>query len=290
MRSLLFISTLSLLINSPMLRADVVVDDYLGRKVQLQQPARRIIALAPHIVENLAAAGGIEYLVGAVDYCDYPEQAKSVTRVGSISQYSMEAIVGLHPDLVVVWMSTKGGAVLQRLEKLGIATYASDPHSLTDVAKSINDFGKLMATEAIAEPNAQNFLSRLANLKQTNLHKKKMSVFYQVWHDPLQTLNNKHIISDVISLCGGVNAFGDLPTLAPKLSIESVLARDPDVIIASGMGEARPDWLDKWQAWKNLRAVKNQHLYFVPPDIIQRHTLRILDGAEAMCRAIDQAR
>ena len=83
---------------------------------------------------------------------------------------------------------------------------------------------------------------------------------------------------------------GDAPTLAPKISLEAVLARDPQVIIASGMGEARPDWLDDWKKWPRLTAVINNNLYFVPPDIIQRHTVRLLQGAEMMCNHLQAAR
>ena len=270
--------------------AEVTVKDYLGRTVTLQKPAQRIVALAPHIVENLFSAGGGGALVGAVDYCDYPEAAKNIPRVGAISAFSLEAIVAMHPDLVLVWMSTRGSDVIAKLEALGIATYASDPHSLTDVPRSIRDYGVLTGNQKVAEQAALNYEKKLKQLSDTYQNAQPVSVLYQVWYEPLQTLNNEHIISDVIRLCGGVNAFGDAPTLAPKISIESVLARNPDAIIASGMGEARPDWLDNWRTWHSLKAVQNNHLFFIPPDIIQRHTERILTGASLMCEHLQQVR
>lgn len=265
-------------------RAQVTVTDYLGREVTLAQPAKRIIGLAPHIVENLYAAGAGDYVVGAVNYSDYPEAAKQVARVGGISAYSLEAIVAQKPDLVVVWMSSRGGDALQAIDALGIPTYANDPRALEDVAKSIRDYGVLAGTRPIAEQAASAYERRLVALRKQYQSADPVSVLYQVWYEPLQTLSDDHIISDVIRLCGGTNSFGDAKTLAPKISIESVLARDPAVIIASGMGEARPDWLDNWRKWPSLSAVKNERLYFIPPDIIQRHTPRILDGATAMCQ------
>lgn len=268
----------------------VQVKDYLQRDVVLSKPAKRIVALAPHIVENLYSAGAMSHLVGAVDYCDYPEAAKTVTRVGAISSYSLEAIVALQPDLVIVWMSTRGGEALAKLEQMGIATYASDPHTLSDVPRSIRDYGVLAGTSIQAEQAAQAFEAHLRTLQQRYSAASPVSVLYQVWYEPLQTLNDKHIISDVIRLCGGRNSFADAVTLAPKISVESVLARNPDVIIASGMGEARPDWLDNWKKYADLKAVKTNQLYFIPPDIIQRHTARMLLGADLMCEQLAKAR
>lgn len=222
-------------------------------------------------------------MVGAVNYSDYPEAAKHIPRVGGISSYSVEAIVAQKPDLVVVWVSSRGGDVLRQIEALGIPTYASDPRDLEHVAKSIRDYGTLAGKEQMAEQAALQYLKNLQNLRQQYQQTQAVSVLYQVWYEPLQTLNDKHIISDVIRMCGGKNVFGDAQTLAPKISMEAVLVRDPQVIVASGMGEARPDWLDNWRKWPSLSAVKNERLYFIPPDIIQRHTPRILLGAKALC-------
>lgn len=266
------------------------VVDYAGRTVALPAPAKRIVALAPHIVENLFAAGAGDRVVGVVDYCDYPEQAQKIPKVGAISAHSLEAIIALKPDLVVVWGSLGGGTILSKLEALGLTAYVSDPHTLPDVARSIRDYGALAGTLEQAEQAATDYTQQLSTLTARYQQKTPVSVLYQVWYQPLQTLNDKHIISDVIRLCGGQNAFGDAPTLAPKISIESVMARNPDAIIASGMGEARPDWLDNWLAWPSLTAVKNKHLFFVPPDIIQRHTPRILQGAQLMCEQLEQVR
>ena len=117
-----------------------------------------------------------------------------------------------------------------------------------------------------------------------------MSVFYQVWDDPLQTLAGEQFVGHVIRLCGGRNIFADAVSLAPKVGIESVLERDPQAIVASGMGDERPDWLDDWRDWPGLQAVENDHLFFVAPDIIQRATMRVLDGATTLCRQLESVR
>ena len=268
----------------------VEVVDYKQRRVHLAHAARRIVALAPHIVENLFAAGAGGQIVGVVDYCDYPAAALDIPRVGSLSGYSLEAIARAKPDLIVLWDSGHSAHMLTQLEKLGVAVYVSDPRHLQDVPRSIRDYGVLSGHEEHAELAAAAFETRRATLQARYSHKPPVRTLYQVWNDPIQTINDKHIISDVMRLCGGENAFGDALALAPKISVESVIARNPDAIIASGMAEQRPDWLDDWKAWPLLKAVTHNHLYFIPPDIIQRHTPRILDGAAMLCEQLDRSR
>jgi iron complex transport system substrate-binding protein len=228
--------------------------------------------------------------VGAVEYCDYPAEAKKIPRVGAISAYSLEAIVALKPDLVVIWHSGLGAKSLPKLLELGLTVYASDPKTLEDIPRSIRDYGMLTGNDAHAEKTATEFQSRLAELKNRYQHQQTLSVLYQVWNQPLQTINDQHIISDAIRLCGGVNAFGDAFNLAPLINPEAVLSRNPDLIIASGAGEERPEWLDDWRKYPALKAVANDDVYFIPPDIIQRHTVRILGGIEQICTALEKAR
>ncbi len=106
----------------------------------------------------------------------------------------------------------------------------------------------------------------------------------------MMTMNSNHMIHDLITRCGGKNVFADLPTLIPRIDQEAVIKADPDVIVASGMNEERPDWLDRWSNWNSLSAVQLDNLFFIPPDIIQRHSPRILQGAEILCRQLQQAR
>ena len=113
---------------------------------------------------------------------------------------------------------------------------------------------------------------------------------YQIWNEPLMTLNGKHIVSDVITLCGGTNVFGTAAPLVPYVSIEAVLQADPQVIIASGNDAGRPKWMQMWDDWPAITAVRNGHVFAIPPDLMQRHSVRILDGAELLCGFLDQAR
>jgi iron complex transport system substrate-binding protein len=268
----------------------MTVQDFAGREVTLEQPARRIVALAPDIVENLYSAGAGDRLVGAVSYSNYPQQANEIPEVGSYNAFSLEKILALHPDLVVMWGSGNGMQTLSKLEGLGIPVYVSELRKLSNVSESIRRLGKLAGTANIAEAEANRIERELESLRTRYGARRSLGVFYQIWNDPLQTVNGEHLISEVISLCGGVNVFSDASALAPRISVESVLLRNPDAIVASGMGEARPEWLDQWQAYPSLKAVAGDALFFINPDHLQRPTARIVLGAQRLCQQLDQIR
>jgi len=270
--------------------ADIVVEDAVGRELVLQHPASRIVSLAPHITEVVFAAGAGDLLVGAVAYSDYPEAAKAIPRVGSYDSVSYETVLTLKPDLVLAWHEGNGDGVVARLEALGLKVFVSEPSKLEDVATSLRVVGRLTGRETTANAAADEFLQRLSRLKQTYADESPVSVYYQIWDEPLLTLNGNHLISDVIRLCGGRNVFADAIPLVSRISVESVIRADPQVIIASGMDKARPEWLDKWRSWPSMTAVANDQLYFVPPGILQRHTPRIIEGASQLCSKLQQAR
>jgi iron complex transport system substrate-binding protein len=268
-----------------------VVDDF-GRKVSLHKPAQRIVALSPHIVENLFSAGLGQRIVATVDYANFPAEANAIPRVGGFANFSLESIIAFQPDLVVGWGSGYAGfeQLVERLETLDIAVYVDEPKTLVDISHSVRNLALLGATTDKAEKALQYFESQLQHLQISYASKGSVKVFYPIWPKPLQTLNREHIVNSVIELCGGENIFADAPVLAPIINRESVLALKPEVIIASASENTRPQWLDDWRTWNTLPAVINQQLYFVPGDLLSRHTLRMLEGAKKMCRYIDKAR
>ena len=268
----------------------ITVQDFSGREVTLDQPAKRIVALAPHIVENLYSAGAGDKLVGVVSYSNFPDEAKNVPEVGTYNAFSLEQVLALNPNLVVMWGSGNGMQTLSKFEALGIPVYVSELRQLSDVPKSIRNLSQLAGTPAIGEAEASRIETELNALHRRYGEKRSLSVLYQIWNDPLQTVNGEHLISEIIALCGGHNVFGDASSLAPRVSIESVLLRDPDAIVASGMGEARPEWLDQWRAYPSLTAVADEALFFVNPDHLQRPSARIVLGARSLCQQLDQIR
>lgn len=281
---------LALLLVSGLAQASIDVTDDQGQALHLAQPARRIVSLAPHVTELLFAAGAGDRIVGAVQYSDYPQAAGKIPRVGSYTAPDMEKVAALKPDLVIAWKSGNRDAHLDKLKALGIPVFINEPRRIEDVARSLSQFGRLAGSGAAADAAAQAFRSRHAALAAKYSGRPKVRVFYEIWNRPLMTINGEHLISDVIRLCGGDNVFARLPVLAPTIDVEAVLAATPDVIVASGMGESRPEWLDDWRKWTKLPAVAKGNLFFIQPDLIQRHTPRILDGAERLCGQLEEVR
>jgi iron complex transport system substrate-binding protein len=288
-RFLLPILSPALLLCSAAAHGELRVQDDLGDVVTLQRPAQRIISLAPHIAELLYEAGATNQLVGTVEYSDYPPVARSVPRIGSFSKFDFEAIAALRPDLVIAWHSGNPGDQVQAISQLGLPIFYSEPEKLEQVALAIERFGVLLGTQTTASREAETFRRRLAELAERYKDRSRLRVFYQVWQRPLMTVNGQHIISDVIELCGGVNVFAELPVIAPHVDVESVLKKNPQVIIA-GVNQQRQQWLGEWMQWDSISAVRHRHVYGLDPDTITRHTSRILSGAQQVCDFIEKAR
>lgn len=265
------------------------VDDS-GVRIELAAPAQRIVSLAPHLTEILFAAGAGQQVVGVVSYSDYPPPARELPQIGSYNQLNLEAILALRPDLVVGWQSGNHSGQLERLRALGLPLYVNEIRDFADVAHSLEQLGKLSGHPAYSQAAAADFRKRHAELASRYRGQRQISVFYQIWDRPMMTINGEHLISKVIELCGGRNVFASLPTLTPTVSVEAVLAAAPEAIIASGMDEERPQWLEQWRRWEQLPAARANQLFSIPPDLLQRHTPRILEGARLLCKQLDSIR
>lgn len=288
--SLFALALLSMLFPPLALSQMVSVEDFAGRTVTLPAPATRIVALAPHLTENLFSAGAGSKLVGVVSYSDYPPEASEIPEVGSYNAYSLETIASLQPDLIVMWGSGNGMRTLSRLEQLGIPVFVSELRQLDDIPRDIRALGILAGSAGVAELEAGRIEQALADLRTRYSELAPLKVLYEIWNEPLQTINGEHLISQVVELCGGRNIFAEVTTLAPRVNVESVLARAPDVIIASGLSDTRPQWLDEWRRYPALPAVRHNGLFFVDPDLLERPTARILLGARSLCEQLDTLR
>jgi iron complex transport system substrate-binding protein len=285
--------TVLLLCASAAAGAGVTVRDDYGQELQLAKPAQRIVSIAPHLTELLFAAGAGSRVVGVSEYSDYPPAAKTLPRIASATRVDLEAVLALEPDLVVAWPQAATRRAIDRLEALGLPVYRSEPRALEAIPVTIERFGVLAGERATAQKAAQAFRRRAAQLAVRYSRRDAVRVFYEIWSRPIVTVNGEHLISRVINLCGGRNVFAQLPLLAPEIDREAVLAADPEVIIASGSGEkgdTRPAWLDDWKDFSQLRAVRDDQLYVMPADLLERHTPRILDGAERLCAILERVR
>ena len=270
-------------------QAAIMVTDDAGREVQLERPARRIVSLAPYLSELLYAAGAGKAVVGVSEFSDYPEAAAAVSRVGGGTGLDLEAILALQPDLVVAWQSGNPVNQVERLRSLGLTVFLSEPRQLLDVPDTLLRLGRLAGTETVAKAAADSFTGRYLQLEKHYASRPTVSVFYQIWEQPLMTLNGEHLFTDVLRLCGGRNVFAELPALAPQVDIEAVLAADPEVIVVA-VDDRDTSLLAAWQRWPSLSAVQNGRVYAVTRERLVRHTPRILEGAEELCAILEGVR
>lgn len=271
--------------------APLRVNDDDGRPIELAQPARRIISLAPHTTELLYAIGAGDRIVATVNYADYPEAAKKVPRVGDAHLLDLERIAALKPDLIVVWMHGSAAQQIERLRALGLPVFHSESHRLEDIADGMRRLGVLTGTSTSAQAAASAYERELAALKQQYSGRKPVRVFYQVWHEPLLSLNDHHLISDAIRLCGGLNVFGTQGAMVPTVSVEAVLAAKPDLVATTQrMGTQSEDGLDRWRSLKHFEPGARGRFVIVNSDLISRQTPRILQGTQALCEGFEQVR
>ncbi|WP_276667696.1 cobalamin-binding protein [Thalassolituus oleivorans] len=266
-----------------------LIDD-AGVEHHFSGPVKRIVSLMPHGTELLFEVGAGDLIVGAVDYSDYPEAAKKIPRIGGYSGMNIEAILALQPDIVLAWPEGNPNRELQKLTALGVPLFVSDPVTFDGIAVNLERLGILTGHKESGAIAAQVLRQQVDKLKRTYQQSARVRVFYQVWNQPLITQNGDTFISQAIDLCGGHNVFADLDIRAPHINMEAVLVADPDVIVASGMGESRPEWLDDWKQFPKLNAVKYANLFHIHPDLFHRPTSRFLQGTQQLCEHLTTAR
>lgn len=268
--------------------AEVVAIDDAGNPIRLAAPASRIISLAPHATELLFAAGAGDRIVGVSQYSNYPPQALQIASVGGAGTLDVERIATLKPDLLVAWSSGNTASQLARLRSLGIPVFESEPHDFERVASSLERLAALAGTAVTGNAAASRFRTSLAQLRAAHAGRAPVTAFFQVWKAPLITLNDAHLVSEALRLCGAKNIFGGLPQLAPTVSIEAVLQANPDVIITNG--NEQTDALQDWRRFPAMKAVARHNLLNVPGDTLTRATPRVLDATRELCRQLDAAR
>jgi iron complex transport system substrate-binding protein len=251
--------------------------------------AKRIVSLAPHLTEWVFAAGAGDRLVGTVEYSDYPAAAAEVPRIGDAFRVDYEAIGLLRPDLVLAWRSGTPRETVVRLQSLGFRVVELDAGRLEDTVQQLRAIGRLTGTGSAAEGTALELEAAIAALQARYSGRAEVAAFIQIESEPLFTVTGAHLISDIIASCGGRNIFADLPGVAPPVSMEAVVAANPDVILATGTA-GETDWMQRWQGLTQMTAVQRGQLYTLDRNLITRSGPRIVDGALEVCAALDRAR
>ena len=278
------------LLTSAPAAADVHLIDDSGQTLTLPAPARRIVSLAPYTTEMLFAVGAGDRIVGATRYADVPEAARKIPRIGDSNQLDLERIVSLKPDVLVVWRNGSSEALLDKLRSLRIPIFYSQPGRLAAIPAALLRFGRLAGTEALATRAAAAFETRLEDLGSHYANRPKVSMFYQLWRQPLLTINGEQQISDVISLCGGVNIFAGRKPLVAPVTAEAVVSANPEAIVTVNEDPESEAGLDIWKKIPSLLATMRGNYILLNSDIVSLQSPRILDGATALCNELDKVR
>jgi ABC-type Fe3+-hydroxamate transport system substrate-binding protein len=262
------------------------VIDEAGRHVVLPNKIDRIVSLAPNLTEIVFAVGAGDRLVGRTSYCDYPPQAKSVTEIGDTMHPSIERIIALKPQVVLVSTASQLESFTKQLDDQKIAVYVTNPKNLDEIFLSIERLGELFGTSETARKLATELRNRTQTVAAAVASAKPVRVFYQVSDQPLYTIGRDAYLTDLIKRAGGVSVTADVPTAFPRYSDEAALASKPEAIIlpsGGAMGNANSSFAS---ALKNSPAVLNNRVYKINDDHLSRPGPRLVDGLEELARAL----
>jgi vitamin B12 transport system substrate-binding protein len=264
---------------------------YLGvSSAAFGQGTQRIIALSPHAVEMLYAIGAGDKIVGTVEYADYPKAALDIPRIGNYNGIQIEQVLKLKPDLIVAWKGGNKATDLDKIESLGFKVVYSQPKNISEISIDLRKLGQLTGQQEQAKFVIEQFDLRYKSIRERYQKLPLVDVFYQLWHDPLQSIGPKSWIESLISDCGGNNLFNDAGVPYPMVSIESVLVKNPKVIIIPHHSGTESEKKGIWSKWPEISAIKNKRIFTLNGDLLHRTTPRSLDGLQRLCERIDEGR
>jgi len=271
---------------------EIKFTDALGDEIVLTETPQRIVSLAPSITEILFEIGAGGQVVGRTDYCDYPEEVNDLPSIGGFSaeSISLETIISLEPDLVIGG-SVYQAEVIKSLTDSGIPAFVSQPANLAEIKDSLGLIGKITGHADEAQASADEMQARIDAVTQAVAGipaDQRPTVFYEVWHEPLMSANDKTVVGELIDLAGGVNIFADLPDEYPTVSVEQIVEVDPQFIIgpSSHGDQMTAEVIGKREGWGNLSAVKNNAIYIVDANIVSHASPRIVIALEDFAKIL----
>lgn len=260
----------------------IVVEDDLGRAVRLPGKVVRAISLAPSVTETIFAAGAGDRLVGVTTYCNYPEAAKSVEKVGDTQTPNIERIIALKPQVVFVSTASQLEAFAETLERQNVSVYVTNAADLRGVLRNIRAFGTIFGTEQIAEAAATDIERRTVAVEGRIRGALRPRVFVQISEEPLFTVGSGSFLTEIVRIAGGESVTKDVATAYPKLSKETAFAMRPDVILLSDSDDnKRPN-----PVFASSPAVRTGRVYRINADIISRPGPRLIEALEQIERSL----
>jgi iron complex transport system substrate-binding protein len=264
------------------------VQDALGRVVSLESPPHRLIPLAPNLTEILYALGLGDRVVGVTNHCNYPPDVSLKPRVGSYISLNIERIISLSPDLVIGTVDGNERYVLDLLEQARIKVFFVNPRTVNQVMEAILMIGQVCGAGERAGELSGQLRQRVDRVLGLIGSRKRPLVFLQINVQPIMSINGNTVHHDVIRLAGGINMTADESINYPRISLEEVIRRKPDVIVISSMErggrfeKARQEWFQ----WKSIPAVQDKRVHLVDSDLIDRPSPRLIVGLEIMAKLI----
>lgn len=251
--------------------------------------ALRIVTLAPHLAELVYAVGAGDSLVGVSAYSNFPQAVTELPQIGDAFLIDQEQLLLLRPDVLLAWKSGTAAHTVDELRSRGYRVEVIQTNGLDDIAEALRTIGRLTGHAIEADSVADAFLADIDRMRVTFTQDSTIRVFYQVSSRPLYTVNSDHYVSELIELCGGKNIFDDLGALAPLVSEEAVLVRDPEVMIAGRIAEDDA-MLGEWRRWPTLTANVLDNYFHVPANLLGRPTPRLIAAGTMICEQLEKAR
>lgn len=260
------------------------VTDEKGRTVHIAEPPERIVSLAPGITEMLYALGLGDKIAGVTTFCDWPAAAREKTRIGGFANPSIEKIVSLKPDLIVATADGNRPETAMQLARLGLCVYVINPSDTDGVLRSILHLGLITGRQEEAEKLTGELQAKLERLARLTGLRKKPRVFFQLGLDPIVTAGRGTLIDEVIERAGGINVAAQGPARYPRYSAEGIIQARPDIIVFAPMVNDREFIAVRkfWQKYKDVPAVKNNRIYPLDANLINRASPRIFEAVEKM--------
>ncbi len=272
------------------LAAYLIISLFIAFSIKADVKKLRIVTLAPNSVELLYAIGAGDLIVGTVEKSDFPKEALKIPRIGNFSGLVIEKIVELQPDVVIAWQGGNKLTDLEKLESLGLNLHYANAVNIADIGNEIIRLGKLTGHQVEAKAVTTKLEQRYKDITNQYSDKSKISVFYQLWHEPLRSVGQSGWIASLIKDCGGLNLFNQVKNAYPIVSMETVLVKNPKVIIIPHHSGDEGAKREIWKQWPSIDAVKNNRIYTLNGDLLHRFTPRAVDGLEQLCQRIDEAR
>jgi iron complex transport system substrate-binding protein len=261
-----------------------IIDD-AGRRVSFPAQVDRVISLAPNLTEIVFAIGAGNRLVGRTSYCNYPAEAKAVAEIGDTLHPSLERIISLKPQVVLISTASQLEVFTQQLQSQNIAVFVTDPHDLNGVFRSIEQIGLILNQKEQAEHLVQNLRERANAVEEAVKQKQPVRVFYQVSAEPLYTAGHDAFVTDLMRRAGAISVTADVPGAWPKYSNESALAAKPEAIVLPTGGSMGEGNSTVTEALRRSPAALAGRVYKINDDHLARPGPRAIDGLEAMARA-----